>query len=69
MRTPKLGEPILCGCCGAIVGKVDQDFIDYVASLHPERKSGLFDPVLNAFLGYDGCENEPSPGYESENRK
>jgi hypothetical protein len=68
MRTPVIGEPILCGCCGAQVGKVDQDFIDYVASLHPERKSGLFDPVLNAFLGYDGCENDAHNAYDDEHR-
>jgi len=62
LRKPILNEMTICGCCGGEVEPIVQYDLD---SFNPEdvgkscgSLAACYDPVLDIFESYDGCEDE-----------
>jgi len=56
MRSPKLNETLLCPVCGCEDYRADNKFLDKFHSMTLAQQIDIYDPMMDKYLSYDGCE-------------
>lgn len=56
-RLPFEGEYLICGICANDCKIIDDVWIKYYNQLTQFGKINMYDPLMDRFLDYDGCED------------